>query len=60
MVDAEEEPQWPDDTVGICACGLPLTPVFDENGKRIGVTHTYGPPGHHEEFFSGMRVELPE
>ncbi len=40
------------EAVGVCSCGRVLYPCFDENKKRIGVTHTIEDDDHHMEYWS--------
>jgi hypothetical protein len=42
--------------IGTCGCGKPLYPVLNENGERIGVTHTGEDEDYHFEYFSSIRV----
>lgn len=46
--------------VGTCGCGRPLYPALNEQGERIGVTHTPEDEDWHLEYFCSLRVELPE
>lgn len=43
-----------------CGCGRPLVPCLDENGKQIGVTHTWEDDDWHMEYFSGLRIRRIE
>ena len=48
-----------DGTDRMCACGNPLIPTFDSEGKRSGVTHeTDKQEEHHYAFWSGLKVEI--
>jgi len=43
----------------ICACGAPMYPALNAEGKRVGVTHeTIEDDDVHNLFFSSLRVEI--
>jgi len=62
MVGPAREDLPPEERViGICGCGRPLNAKFDADGKRTGVTHfDQDDTNWHDEFFAGLRVELPQ
>ena len=48
-------------TVGMCGCGRPLIPSYDENGKRLGVTHESSEDEDwHMGFWGGFRADISE
>ncbi|WP_353166720.1 hypothetical protein [Empedobacter brevis] len=42
--------------VSICGCGKPLYAVFNENGKRIGVTHQSEDEDYHFKYYSTSEI----
>jgi len=41
----------------LCGCGRKLYPVYDQDGKKVGVTHTPEDEDWHLEYFAGIHVE---
>lgn len=44
----------PEKSVGICQCGKPLFPVYNSEGRRIGVSHNSEDEDYHNEYFSNL------
>lgn len=56
-----EQLPYKERVIDICACGAPLYPVLDKNGKRIGVTHeTLEDEDYHFQFFASLHIRTIE
>lgn len=57
---AEEALTWARGGEMICSCGRALLPIYDDDGNRLGVTHTPEDEDHHLGLWSGLFVDLVE
>lgn len=43
----------------VCGCSRGLKPLYDETGKKIGVTHSPEDADWHDAYFAGLRICRP-